>query len=96
MPQHFRCSIVQSKAWSSQAAIGWLHSRKAKIDQSDLSLVSLTFIQQVLQGTKSIVNTAHIVVVNAFVIVIITISIIIIFLKFLFKIMPWVVKIPEG
>ena len=57
MPQHFRCSVVQSKARRSQAAIGWLQPRKAKIDQSDLSLVSLAFIQQVLQCVKFILNT---------------------------------------
>ena len=63
MPQHFRCSIVQSKARRRQATIGWLHPCKAKIDQSDLSVVSLTFIQQVLQFTASLVNTMLVIII---------------------------------
>jgi len=44
VPQHFWCSVVQGEARRSQAAIGWLQPRKAKINQSDLSVISLTFI----------------------------------------------------
>jgi len=45
MTQHFRCGILQRKARRPQATIGWLQLRKAKIDQSDLGIVRLVFIQ---------------------------------------------------
>jgi len=40
---------VQRKARCRQATIGWLHPRKPEVDQSDFGVVSLAFIQQVLQ-----------------------------------------------
>jgi len=61
MPEHFRCSIVQRKAWRRQAAIRWLHPCKAKINQSNFGIVSITFIQQVLQDMQFTVNTDFVV-----------------------------------
>jgi len=46
---------MQRKTRSRQAAIGRLHPRKAEINQSDLSFISFTFIQQILQDTQSTV-----------------------------------------
>jgi len=63
LPEHFRSSILQRKARRRQATIGWLHPRKAEIDQSDLSVVGLTFIQQVLQNMH-LGHKAILVVVN--------------------------------
>jgi len=54
MTEHLWSSIVQSKAWRCQAAIGWLHSGKAEIDQPDLGIVGLAFVQQILQRIKLI------------------------------------------
>jgi len=48
MTEHFWSGIVQRKTGCSQAAICRLHSRKTKIDQSDLGIVNLTFVQQIL------------------------------------------------
>ena len=63
MPEHFRCSVVQCKARRRQAAIGRLHPREAKIDQSNFSVVGLACIQQVLHDTQFTVNTASDVIV---------------------------------